>query len=246
MTKVKLKKGKSKPRELGYLLKRLGSAAAVARQLKRSPSTLQRWVREGVQAKSTNVLELKALWADIKDPAKKVKRDFAVFETLRDIAKSNDVMPKFRAGSGARSGRNTEGYQWRKRISRELTPGLVESILSWFRSVKTKRYPLWQIIVLTSQYSSVQRTSDPFVGSGRTILVQFSTEIRLGDFTPEVLMTTARGKKAAVVRSMKALFKKALSDSDLRVFVHGVTAVNYRMRTRKEASAFLKSKRFRK
>ena len=240
------------PRELKTALRRVGTKVGVARRLGVSPSTIYRWFRYGVPAREASPArgQLDTLAGALREERVSSRQDKALFDELSAAAAAEhpEDVPRVRPGEGVRSGRLTQGYQWTKRIDRMLTVEVMDEIAAWMMTLN-RRYPIWQAVVVASQYATDPSLrfigKGPDLGSYKTVVKQLGakgTPVRAasGEFAMKSEIPTSRNtSRMALIEDLDSRLIGDLPQEEpggprLLVFIHAVTIFNYRRRTPEE------------
>ena len=225
--------------------KAAGGMRALARKLRVSPSTINRWRREGLSKAGKKKLE-SFKKERVKVRKEKVK-ERATFEELMRLAKSPELpekkrLPKGRTSEGKRSGPLTLGYRQTRSWNRMLSATLIDDIEAWMTGIE-KRYPIWQSITVTSQYGK---------GDHRGYkTVMYQVKKATGEYHPEAgdfaISSSIATKKSAikqdVISSMRQQLEGLLAAVNMKAFVHSSTMFNYRMKSEYERKLFVTGKR---
>lgn len=235
--------------------KAAGGMRALARKLKVSPSTINRWRREGLTSVGRKKLEVfRKERSEVRRTKKEQRR---VFETLMLQAQSEKIperkrLPRGRSKEGPRRGPLTQGHRYTRAWNRMLTESLVEDIVSWMHGVE-KRYPIWQAVTVISQYGKGEHRGY------KTVYFQLPHP-ETGDFAISAQIPTKKSTvREDVISSMEEKLTELVEEGDyeaedeedeedgepakLQVFVHSTTIFNYRMRTERERQQFVTRKR---
>jgi hypothetical protein len=213
-----------------------GKVAEVAKAVGAAPATLRAWTKTGGSGPiAERILALHAT-------EKKAAEERQVFAELMKIAGEVGVLPTVKSGDQERSGKKTEGWRWDYRVNRALSTETIAMMVRLANGTP-KKFPLWQIAVVTSQYALSPRADfglPPRPGSPnyKTVIVQLK-HVKTGEFAVEHVQPTAeRRSLEAVVAEMVEDFTSLLDSGEVKVFVHGVTVFNYRRRSRREQQRY--------
>lgn len=213
---------------LDRALNRAESSAGLARALHVSPSTIGRWKREG--APKERQQSLKKFLATEREHETAARVDRQKFLELMKLAGNIDKLPDIRSHEKVRAGRLTSGVDYTRRFSEMLTLGVIDRIEVWAKKLK-KRFPDWQLVAVVSQYGKGEHKGY------KTVYHQIAPEA--GDFAISAEVATPRvhtiGKALDLLREQ---LEAMAEDASVLVYLHAVTAFNYRLRTDEESSAW--------
>lgn len=225
--------------------KAAGGMRALARKLHVSPSTINRWRREGLSKAGKKKLE--SFKKERVRTRKQKAKERQIFEELMNLAKSPEIperkrLPKGRTSEGKRSGPLTLGYRSTRSWNRMLNTTLIDDIEAWMTGV-AKRYPIWQAITVTSQYGKGEHRGY------KTVMYQVKD--KTGEYHPEAgdfaisssIATKKNTIKQDVISSMRLQLEGLIAAVNLKTFVHSSTVFNYRMKSDYERRQFVTGKR---
>lgn len=204
-----------------------GTAAALARRLRVHPSSVRRWLRDGVP-KTGSARILLSTYRDVrKDQRELARRDRQQFALMLKLAGEAKALPHSRSSSGPRTGPRTQGYQYTRAYNQYLTLTLIDDIEGWAQSLP-RRQPVWQAAVLVSLYGKGEHRGY------KTVYQQFLT-IDPGDFALESTLATPRStSRVRTIGTLRDQLESSLLDASVRTYVHSVTVFNYRLRSEVE------------
>jgi len=163
---------------------------------------------------------------------------------LMKVAGEEDVLPITSIGSGVRSGKKTEGVYWTRLVKRRLNREVVKDIVQWVRKRPGKFFPLWQVVLLTSQFAvhpsvdfqdaSPKKTDRDY----KTIVLQIGHK-KWGDFAVERWEPTPEtSSRDAAARAITEVMNAKLTSDMVQVYVHSATVWAYRRRSDEEGIAW--------
>jgi hypothetical protein len=167
---------------------------------------------------------------------------------LLKLAGEKHKLPVIAPGEGIRSGRMTDGVYWTQAVMKRLSLSVIREIDQWARS-RPGKYPLWQVVVMTSQFALLPTSEFRDAGPKKTlpdyptVFVQLKHG-RWGDFAadrPEP-SSEMRSREGAA-KDMRKRLTARLESGLVQVFVHGVTVFAYRRRSKKEQSTWATEER---
>lgn len=218
-----------------------GSPSLVGDLLGVSASTVQRWLKTGVPAARRGAPDYVRRVLDLFEVARKSLEEAQTFAELMKLAGEVNELPHVTSGGRAYSGKAVDGWQWTRRVERQLSEEVISDMARFGNSRRGRAaWKYWMVVVMTSQYALTSRKD--FGAASRadnykTVSIQLA-HVKSGDFVAGRAEPTGRHEsKESAVNEMVELFGEMLVDAELRVFVHGVTVYNYRLRSPEERRA---------
>jgi transcriptional regulator with XRE-family HTH domain len=248
--RASLRESKAAKRLLEKLLKREPSMAALARKMGLSPSTIRRWRKARITPPNAGI-QLEMYQASRQVEKKARREELSTFQELMKLAGQEGKLPTVRGGAKPYIGPRVQGRQWTRAIQRELSESVINDLVSWAQGLPhVSAWRFWQFTLVSSQYALNSRT--PFVPTTTGApdvnykTVEYVTQVphaKSGDFAVGIPISTPRGKRSVLLAEMRATLNEILNRKELRVFIHAITAWNYRLRTEAERKTWESAKR---
>jgi len=168
---------------------------------------------------------------------------------LMKVAGDEQKLPTIEPGSGVRRGKKTEGVYWTRLVKRRLSREVVKEIAKWVRSRPGKFFPLWQVVLLTSQFAvhsnvhwkdaSPKKTDRDY----KTVVVQLGHQ-KWGDFAVERWEPSPEVEsREAAAQAITTIMDAKLESGLVQVYVHSATVWAYRRRSPEEGTSWQSQQR---
>lgn len=207
-------------------LKLAQSVAGLARAVHVSPSTVRRWatkLTDSATDKLSRYLERQ------QELVERRKVDLKRIYELMNLAGEIGKLPTGKSGSKPRIGKLTVGVQHVKKFGVMLSLDVIDDIDVWLHSIK-KRFPLWQLLAICSQYGLGEHRGY------KTVYHQLAPDA--GDFAISSNVATPRmGSLNDAMSHLRQNLEAMVENGKVLVFLHTVTAFNYHLRTDDERAS---------